>query len=70
VINHDDFKLVSPLGGLFRYYTLDGEYWREALNAQARWANVEYHKHISKTAYELAHRLAVRGESGEPWRRF
>ena len=67
MIDYGDFQLVSSLGGLFRYYTSDGTYWREALNAQARWANVEYHKRISKTVYDLAHRMAVRqeGESDE-----
>ena len=61
-VAYDDFQLVSPLGGLFRYYISDCMYWREALNAQARWANVEYHKRISKTVYELAHRTAVKQE--------
>ena len=59
-VAYDDFRLVSPLGGLFRYYTSDGTYWREALNAQARWANVEYHKRISKTVYDLAHRTVCK----------
>jgi len=62
---YDAFQLVSPLGGLFRYYTSDGTYWREALNDLARWTQPEDDlKRISKTVYDLAHRTAVKaGES-------
>lgn len=61
-IAYDDFELVSPLGGFFRYYTAMGMYWREALNGQAHWTQAEDHKRISKTVYDLAHRTALRQE--------
>ena len=61
-VAYDDFRLVSPLGGLFRYYTLDGEYWREALNAHAEWTQPDGVKKLSKTVYDLAHRTAQREE--------
>jgi len=60
-VAHDDFELVSPLGGLFRYYTADGMCWRLALNDLARWTQPEHDlKCISKSVYDLAHRTAVK----------
>ena len=60
-IAYDNFQLVSPLGGLFRYYTSDGTYWREALNDLARWTQPEDDlKCISRSVYEFAHRMAVK----------
>ena len=62
-IAYDNFELVSPLGGLFRYNTNERVYWREALNDLARWTQPENdHKRISKTVYELAYRTTQRQE--------
>lgn len=63
-VAYDDFELVSPLGGLFRYYTRrDGLYYREALNAHAEWTQPDGVKKLSKTVYELAHRTAVKADA-------
>jgi len=59
-VAYDAFQLVSPLGGLFRYYTDAGMYYREALNQRARWTQEDRTKRISKTVYEYAHRTAVK----------
>lgn len=61
-VAHDDFTLVSPLGGLFKYYTSDGKYFREALNGQAHWTQEEDTIRICKTVYDLAYRTAQKIE--------
>ena len=65
-VAYDDFRLVSPLGGLFGYFTDSGMYYRETLNERARWTQEDRTKRISKTVYDLAHRTACKeGESDE-----
>ena len=61
MIDYDNFKLGSAVGSLFRYYTDRGMYYREALNWQARWAQMQFVKRISKTVYEIAYHAAERG---------
>ena len=61
-VAYDDFELVSPLGGLFRYYISDCMCWREALNAHAEWTQPDGVKKLSKTVYDLAHRTAVKAD--------
>jgi len=63
VIAYDDFKLTTTLGSLFRYYTSDGFYFREALNELALWTQTKDAKLISKTVYDLAHRTAVKADA-------
>ena len=64
-VAYDDFKLVSPLGGLFRYYysASDGIHRREALNPQAHWTQEGDTIRISKSVYDLAHRTAVKANA-------
>lgn len=64
-IAYDDFTLVSPLGGLFRYYTSDGKYYREALDERARLTQFARVKIISKSVHEFAYRKAC-GTDGVP----
>ena len=66
-VDYGDFRLVSPLGGLFWYFTSAGMFFREALNTRAHWTQDEDVIRISKTVYDLAHRTAVKeqGESDE-----
>ena len=61
-VDYDNFRLMSPLGGLFRYYTDSGSYYRETLNQRARWTQEDRTKRISKTVYDLAHRTAVKAD--------
>lgn len=65
LIAYDDFTLISPLGGLFRYYTSDGRYYREALDERARLSQFERTKPISRSVYEHAYRVAT-GTNGVP----
>ena len=63
IVDYGDFQLVSPLGGLFRYYREGGMYYREALNAHAEWTQPDGVKKLSKTVYDLAHRTAVKADA-------
>ena len=62
-VAYDDFKLVSPLGGQFWYFTSAGMFFREALNTQAHWTQEEDVIRISKSVYDLAHRTAVKADA-------
>lgn len=59
-IDKNDFTLVSPLGGTFRYYIEGKKFFRKALDTRAHFTQADDVKPISRSVYEFAYRRATK----------